>query len=121
MINEKNKRSLGAKIEQFVSEYLSMHGFTILEMNYRCKQGEVDIIAKDAQYYVFIEVKYRNSTKYGMPQEAVGVSKQKRICKAAQYYMYSHGFGDAVPVRFDVAAVLENKITYYKNAFEFII
>lgn len=121
MIKESNKRKLGAHVEQLVSEYLDVHGFTIMEMNYCCKQGEVDIIAKDEQYYVFIEVKYRSSTKYGTPQEAVGISKQKRICKAAQYYMYSHGLGDAVPVRFDVAAVLENKITYYKNAFEFII
>lgn len=121
MIKESNKRKLGAKVEQLVSEYLNTLGFTILEMNYRCKQGEIDIIAKDQEYYVFIEVKYRNNTKYGTPQEAVGSAKQRRICNAAQYYLYSHRLSEATPVRFDVAAVLENKITYYKNAFEFII
>lgn len=121
MIKEQNKRKLGAKIEQTISEYLTTHGFVILEMNYRCKQGEVDIVAKDGEYYVFIEVKYRNSTRYGTPQEAVGIAKQRRISKAAQYYMYSHRLDETIPVRFDVAAVLENKITYYKNAFEFIV
>ena len=107
-------------MEQAVKGYLADHGFEILEMNYRCRQGEVDIIAKEQEYYVFIEVKYRNTTKYGLPQEAVGTAKQRRICKAAQYYLYSHNLNEFTPVRFDVAAVLENKITYYKNAFEFV-
>lgn len=119
MIKERNKRRLGAWVEQAVKEYLLYHGFKILEMNYRCKQGEIDIIARDAEYYVFIEVKYRNAVNYGMPQEAVGTAKQRRICKAAQYYLYCHDLGEFTPVRFDVASVLENKITYYKNAFEF--
>lgn len=119
MTEEKNKRKLGMKVEQAVKEYLLAHGFEILEMNYRCKQGEIDIIAKEDDYFVFIEVKYRRTTKYGMPQEAVGTAKQKRICRTAQYYLYSHNLDAYTPVRFDVAAVLENKITYFKNAFEF--
>lgn len=114
-----NNRQLGAKIEQAVKAYLSQNNIQVIEMNYRCQLGEIDIIAKDGNYYVFIEVKYRNSTKYGTPQEAVGAVKQKRICQAAQYYLYSHNLGDSTPVRFDVAAVLEHKITYYKNAFEY--
>lgn len=121
MINERNKRKLGARIEQTVKEYLLRHGFIILEMNYRCKQGEIDIIAQDEAYYVFIEVKYRSTVKYGAPQEAVGTAKQKRICKAAQYYLYSHNLSEFTPVRFDVAGILENKITYLKNAFDFCI
>lgn len=121
MLDEKNKRKLGARVEQAVKEYLLQHGFEILEMNYRCKQGEIDIIARDGTYYVFIEVKYRNTVKYGMPQEAVGSRKQKRICKAAQYYLYSHKLSEFTPVRFDVAGVLEDKITYFKNAFDFSI
>ena len=120
MIKEENKRKLGAKIEQLVSRYLITHGYVIMDMNYRCKQGEIDSIAKDQEYYVFIEVKYRNTTQYGVPQEAVGIKKQKRICNAARYYLYSHNLDEFTPVRFDVAAVLENKITYYKNAFDFI-
>lgn len=120
MVQEKNKRKLGAQAEQKIREYLSDRGFMILEMNYRCYQGEVDIIAKDGAYYVFIEVKYRNSAKYGMPQEAVGTAKQKRICKAAQYYLYQRGMGEAAPVRFDVAAMMQDEIIYFQNAFEFV-
>lgn len=121
MRQEQNMRKLGAKVERIVSKYLAAQGFVILEMNYRCKQGEVDIIARDEKYYVFIEVKYRNTTKYGTPQEAVGVAKQKRISKVAQYYLYHQHLDETTPVRFDVVAVLKNDITYFKNAFEFRI
>ena len=121
MIKEPNRRKLGAKVEQMVKEYLIAHGFVIIEMNYRCRQGEIDIIARDEAYYVFIEVKYRNHRKYGVPQEAVGPAKQKRICNVAHFYMYSHNLSEETPVRFDVAAVLEDKITYYKNAFDYIL
>lgn len=121
MVQKQNKRKLGARIEQLVSEYLTTHGFTILEMNYRCKQGEIDIIARDGAYHVFVEVKYRKNTQYGTPQEAVGLVKQKRISKAAQYYLYCHNLDEFTPVRFDVAAVLENKIVYYKNAFDYVV
>lgn len=121
MAKELNKRKLGGKVERMISEYLSSQGFVIKEMNYRCKQGEIDIIATENGYYVFIEVKYRASQKFGMPEEAVGIAKQKRICSAAQYYLYSHNLGEFTPVRFDVAAVLENKLIYYKSAFDFVM
>lgn len=121
MIEETNKRKLGTRIEGIVREYLTAHGFEILEMNYRCKQGEIDIVAREDGYYVFVEVKYRNSEKCGTPAEAVGIAKQKRISKVARYYLYCHNLGEFTPVRFDVASVLKNKITYYKNAFEFRI
>lgn len=119
MIRERNKRRLGAKAEQAVRMYLEQHGIVVMEMNYRCRQGEVDVIAKDGAYYVFIEVKYRNSAKYGMPQDAVDARKQYRISKAALYYLYSHGLGEDTPVRFDVAAIIEDKMSYIKNAFDY--
>lgn len=115
-----NNRQLGAIAEQAIRTYLQGKGIVILEMNYRCKQGEVDVIAKDQEYYVFIEVKYRNSTKYGDPQEAVGYAKQRRISKTALYYLYSHGLGEYTPVRFDVAAIVRNKMHYYKDAFYYV-
>ncbi|MCM1496934.1 MAG: YraN family protein [Clostridium sp.] len=119
MIEEDNKRQLGARIERLVKAYLTDHGFVILEMNYRCRQGEIDIIAKEGDYYVFVEVKYRNSGKYGFPAEAVGTSKQKRISRAAQHYLYHQGLGEFTPVRFDVASVFGDEITYLRNAFDF--
>ncbi|MDD6071799.1 MAG: YraN family protein [Clostridiales bacterium] len=119
MIKEQNKRRLGAKAEQAVRKYLEAHGIDVVEMNYRCRQGEVDVIAKDGEYYVFIEVKYRNTVQYGLPQEAVDKRKQQRISKAAFYYLYSHGMGDTIPVRFDVAAIQKEQILYVKNAFDY--
>lgn len=119
MIKEQNKRRLGAKAEQAVRKYLEAHGIDVVEMNYRCRQGEVDVIAKDGEYYVFIEVKYRNTVRYGLPQEAVDKRKQQRISKAAFYYLYSHGMDDTIPVRFDVAAIQKEQIMYVKNAFDY--
>lgn len=116
----RNKRAIGTVAETRIQEYLIEHGYVILEMNFYCKQGEVDIIAKQGAYYVFIEVKYRSSKGYGMPEEAVGRSKQKRISHAALYYLYSHNLPEATPVRFDVAAVFNNEIHYIENAFSFL-
>ncbi len=116
-----NKRKLGGQVEEAVSDYLLAHGFEIIERNYRCRQGEIDIIAKEGGYYVFIEVKYRSKEDYGIPAEAVGTAKQRRISKVALQYLYSHNLGEDTPVRFDVAGVFQNKITYYRNAFAFCI
>ena len=118
---KQNKRKLGAKVEQAVKQYLTERGFVILAMNYRCQQGEIDIVAREESYYVFIEVKYRSSTRYGFPQEAVGFVKQRRVCNAAKFYLYSHNLGESTPVRFDVAAVYKDQITYYKDAFSFCL
>ncbi len=115
-----NKRKLGAQIEQRMKAYLTNLGFVILEMNYQCKQGEIDIIAKDGNYYVFVEVKFRKNTEFGTPEEAVGMAKQRRISKSALYYLYSHNLGEDTPVRFDVAAVQEKDVRYYKNAFSYV-
>lgn len=119
-MQERNRRKIGAEAERQIKAYLTERGYVILEMNYRCRQGEVDIIARQGHYYVFIEVKYRSSGKYGMPEEAVGSGKQRRISRAALYYLYSHQLPDTTPVRFDVAAIYEQKIHYIQNAFDYV-
>lgn len=119
-MRERNRRRIGAEAEQQIRQYLMEHEYIILEMNYRCRQGEVDIIARHGQYYVFIEVKYRSSDRYGMPEEAVGISKQRRISRAALYYLYSHQLPETTPVRFDVAAIYEKNVHYIQNAFDYI-
>ncbi|MBE5925242.1 MAG: YraN family protein [Lachnospiraceae bacterium] len=112
-----NKRELGAAMEQRMREYLEEHGFNIIAMNYRCKLGEVDIIAKDEEYLCFVEVKYRKDESLGFPEEAVDIRKQKTICNVARHYMYCHRLNEFTPVRFDVAAILGEEIRYRKNAF----
>ena len=68
-------------------------------------------------YVVFAEVKYRGSAAKGSPEEAVGITKQRKICRVADYYRMMHGMSDSVPVRYDVVAIDGQTITWIKNAF----
>ncbi len=112
-----NKRDLGNEYEKIASDFLIDNGCVILERNYRCKYGEIDIIAQDSEYLIFAEVKYRKGRGSGYPEEAVNISKQRRISKTADFYRIRHGISDKVSCRFDVIAIDESGIRYYKNAF----
>ena len=115
-----NKRKIGTTYEKRAAAYLQEQGFVIVEQNFFCRNGEIDIIAKDGTYLVFIEVKYRRDHTCGSPLEAVNAKKQKRICRTAFYYCSIHGYGDWTPCRFDVIAVEgDGTIVHIKNAFEF--
>lgn len=114
---QKNKRRLGAQAEERARAYLEAQGMEILEQNFRCRSGEIDLIGKDQGYLVFLEVKYRKSESAGHPAEAVGYAKQKQICRTADYYRYIHHISDDTPVRYDVVALLEEEISWYQNAF----
>ncbi|MDD2978703.1 MAG: YraN family protein [Hespellia sp.] len=116
---KQNNRKVGVVYEQAVGHYLEQQGYVILEYNYRCHMGEIDIIAKDQDYLVFCEVKYRKDTGKGSPLEAVGPAKQRVISKCAQYYLLTHHLTD-VACRFDVAGILGDQISVVKNAFEYI-
>ena len=113
-----NRRKIGSEYERLAGAYLEKHGYEILEYNVFSRAGEIDIVAKDGAYIVFVEVKYRNDDRYGQPLEAVSVSKQRTISKCALSYLKKHRLWD-VPVRFDVVGILGNEITLIKNAFEF--
>lgn len=113
----KNQREVGAVYEKTAGEYLKANGYTILEYNFRCRMGEIDIIAKDGEVLVFCEVKYRANQGAGHPLEAIDLRKQRVITKCAMYYLtVRHCFH--CPCRFDVVSVEGEKITLIKNAFE---
>lgn len=112
-----NKRVLGSRYEKAAGYYLEQQGYEILQYNYRCRFGEIDLIAKDGEYLVFCEVKYRRDQKAGNPLEAVDVRKQKNIWKVAEYYLMQHR-AVGVPCRFDVIGIENEKIILIKNAFE---
>ena len=116
-MGEMNRRKTGSRYEQKAVDYLERRGITILERNYRCRSGEIDVIAEDERYLVFVEVKYRRDTKKGDPAEAVGFYKQRRIRNAAEYYLYCHQNRTYVPCRFDVVSILGEEIRWIKNAF----
>ena len=113
-----NKRTIGSEKEILAMEYLIKHGYSILEQNFFTRHGEIDIIATNDNYLVFLEVKYRTSTKKGLPEEAVSPRKQHSIINAAKYYLYRHGISYDTPCRFDVIVILKDTITLYKNAFQ---
>ena len=112
-----NKRKLGEKIEQNVAEYLKTQGYIILEQNFRCRLGEIDIIAKEKNCIVFIEVKYRKNVVSGYPEEAVNFHKQQKIIKSSLYYIQKNHISINSCFRYDVVSVINNKITIIKNAF----
>lgn len=115
-----NKREVGNEYEEKAVQYLRHQDVHILERNYRNRNGEIDIIGKDNEYIIFIEVKYRKDTQMGTPEEAVNWRKQRQICKVADYYRITHGIGEFTPVRYDVVACSNDTITWHKNAFEHI-
>jgi putative endonuclease len=105
-----------------VCQWLERHGYRIVARNFRCRMGEIDIVAREAGYLVFIEVKYRSSPGSGTGEEAVNWRKQQTISRVALYYLRRMGYRQEVPVRFDVVAVSGEKeltIHLYQNAFDF--
>ena len=110
-----NRRKEGAYYENLVAEYLKTQGYEILEKNYRCRIGEIDLIAKEGETLVFVEVKYRRNDKMGDPKEAV-----EKISMTASYYLMRECGRMDIPCRFDVAAVLGEQIEVVKNAFEYL-
>lgn len=112
-----NRRKTGTEKEQIAAAYLQEHGMRILEMNYRYRQGEIDIIGMESGYLTFVEVKYRKDEQMGLPEEAVHIYKQRKICTGAKVYCYLHGMGTDCPIRFDVVAICGEQIRWYRNAF----
>jgi putative endonuclease len=114
-----NKRSIGVDYEYIAALYLQAEGYEIIEHNFRCKIGEIDIIAKKDNYLRFIEVKYRSDKRIGIPEEAVNYKKQRLISKTASYYIMKKGYTMDIPCCFDVVAILDNEIKLYENAYEY--
>lgn len=99
-----DNRSRGAWGEELAAEYLRRQGYTILARNYRCRYGEVDIIASHNGFVAFVEVKLRKNSSYGAPREAVTYAKQKKLRTTALTWLGEHP-GRLQP-RFDVIEIL---------------
>ena len=111
-----NTHIFGNQGEALAKKYLIKNKYKILETNYKNTIGEIDIIAKDKDTLVFVEVKARNSTRFGLPREAVTVYKQNKIHKVALGYLkFTHNM-DA-KIRFDCIEVLGDEVTHIKNCF----
>lgn len=115
-----NNREKGAQKEEQVCAYLLSMDVRIKERNFRCRQGEIDIIGYEGNYLVFFEVKYRSSGSAGSAAEAVGYAKQRKICRVADYYRMIHHCGEDTPIRFDVVAIDGENFRWIKNAFSYV-
>jgi putative endonuclease len=108
------KQLLGRYGERKACTYLKKQGYRILEKNFRCKAGEVDIIAADHETLVFVEVKTRSSDQFGTPQEAVTPEKLRTLKEAAHYYMQETS-APPTQVRYDILALTIDQNTKVKN------
>lgn len=99
------RSSLGERGETVACRFLEVQGYKILEKNYKCKLGEIDVIARRRERLAFVEIKTRTSTQFGTPQEAVDLQKQEKIFKVAQWYLKEKKILKS-PIAFDVVAIL---------------
>lgn len=118
------RKGLGSRGEEEAAEYLKGLGWQIIARNYRCRLGELDIIARDEQgVLVFVEVRSRAGQSHGLPEESVTYRKQYKLRMLAQQYLLSRPKLAEVPCRFDVVAVEftpngdKKELRHIKNAF----
>ena len=104
----------GKRGEDIAVKYLEQKGYVILERNFSCKQGEIDVIAYHNNYLIFIEIKSRTSKEYGLPSESVTKTKIKHMIKTATYYLYIHHL-ESANIRIDVIEVYEKEGKYIIN------
>ena len=118
-----NNRSTGTYYEDKAADYLTSKNVDLIERNYRCRMGEVDLIGRDTEdgqnCLVFFEVKYRTTGECGSAAEAVGRAKQKKICHVCDFYRMMRGVSDDMQIRFDVVAIDGEEITWIRNAFQY--
>ena len=106
--------------EEKAAAFLKERGFFLLDMNYRCRQGEVDLIGIHDGCLVFVEVKYRKDKRSGAPEEAVGPAKQMKICRVSDYYRLSKPAEAARQIRYDVVAICGEDVRWYRDAFNYV-
>ncbi len=115
-----NTKKRGDRGERLAAEFLTEAGLRILEQNYRFGRAEVDVVAEEGGELVFVEVKARESLRFGEPEESVGAAKEDRLRRAAEGYCMERGMTDRF-YRFDIVAIrFENGtviVKHLRNAF----
>lgn len=114
-----NRRAAGAGQEERAARWLEEQGFQILERNFYCRLGEIDLIAREGNCLVFLEVKYRKDRRAGYPAEAVDGRKQRKISRAAAYYCHRNRVPETQACRFDVVSILGDQVELIRDAFAY--
>ncbi len=112
-----NQRKKGKTAENVAAQFLKLQGYEILARNFYAGIGEIDIVARESGYLVFVEVKYRKDIGFGYPAQAVDQKKQQKIKKTAMVYLKKHHISFETAIRFDVVEILGKKIRVIKHAF----
>ncbi|HEU5316455.1 MAG TPA: YraN family protein [Chloroflexota bacterium] len=117
-----NRIATGARGEQLAAAYLERAGLTVIERNYRCRAGEIDLVATDGAEFVFVEVRTRRSAAFGSPEESITTRKQRKMAECAFSYLAEHAAHHR-PWRVDVVAVelhgaTPRRIDHYKHALQ---
>lgn len=116
------KQKKGQYYEKLAVEYFKNQGLKLIEKNFHCACGEIDLILKDQAILVFTEVRFRNNFSHGGAAETVNHFKQQKIIKTAKFYLLRYGLSEQVACRFDVLGLTkkENQLHYQwiKNAFQ---
>jgi putative endonuclease len=109
----------GLAAEETARQYLITQGLTWVESNFRCRLGEIDLVMRDKDYWVFVEVRARTSSAYGSALESVHYRKQQKLLKTASFYLTAHKLHNQAKVRFDVISIEGKKtdIRWISNAF----
>ena len=98
-------REQGEYTENLACKYLVDKGFKLIEKNFNCRVGEIDLIMKDNDSLVFVEVRYRRSNSFGSGAESITTSKQSKLIKTASLYLQQHAKLNKYPTRFDVVSI----------------
>lgn len=115
------RKERGTKAERKAEIYLERHGLKLIERNYSCRNGEIDLVMQDKGALVFVEVRFREASGFISPAETVTVGKQKKIIAAARHFLHSHRQHNQAPCRFDVLAIsgpLQENISWIRDAFQ---
>jgi putative endonuclease len=109
-------RAVGDLAEERAAKFLARNGFKILERNYCCKGGEIDLVCDDGGTLVFVEVRARKSSRYGTPASTVRRRKQQHLVHAAEHYLATRKI-DERACRFDVIAIEGDRLQHFRDAF----
>lgn len=116
VLGKRFNKVTGDSAENIACEYLKKLHYKIIEKNYKHKIGEIDIIAKDGDILVLVEVKFKTTDYFGLPREMVTPYKQQKIRRIAMGYIKQHRLFDT-PCRFDVVEILNGEVTHLKDCF----
>ena len=115
-MSERQQR--GQAAENQACEYLQKKGLALQERNFRCRQGEIDLVMIDGKTTVFVEVRFRSNTRFGGAAESVDSRKQKKIITTATHYLQKYPLRAQQPARFDVISINGDELEWIQDAFQ---